>query len=452
MAEGVAPDTRLNETRQVRHGERAEHKIVAPGMSQRESEIPTVVPGQSERLARREAARRERRRRRRQMAGTAGLLAVVAVAIALVDGRGGSSHSRSGAAHRDGGTSAVISGGPLAPKSVGGVAALWASKNVVGMQPGTAAAYEAASKLPGLPGYLMIADRGNNRILVVDARHNVIFRYPAKGDKGHLFYDDDTFVEPGGAGIISNEEDNHAIVQVGLADRKLKVLFGHPGQPGSDGTHVNTPDDAYMLPDGSFTVADAYNCRILFIRGGRIVRGYGHAGVCRHDPPRYFGSVNGDTPVPGGGVMVSEITGNWVDEIGPEGRLLWSVQAPVGYPSDPQPLPGGRVLLADYSSPGHVLIIDRRGRVLWRYGPAEGHGRLDHPSLAAALPNGDVVVNDDFRHRVIVIDPRTNRIVWQYGHSDHPGTAQGYLNIPDGVDFVPAGPNGGPDYAAVVHP
>ena len=47
----------------------------------------------------------------------------------------------------------------------------------------------------------------------------------------------------------------------------MRVLFGHPGVRGSDATHLNTPDDAYMLPDGSFTVADAYNCRVLSIRG-----------------------------------------------------------------------------------------------------------------------------------------------------------------------------------------
>jgi outer membrane protein assembly factor BamB len=207
-----------------------------------------------------------------------------------------------------------------------------------------------------------------------------------------------------------------------------------------------------MLPNGSFTVADAANCRILFIRAHKIVRSYGHAAVCRHEPPGYFGQVNGDTPVPGGGVMVSEIEGNWIDEIGPEGRLRWSLQAPVGYPSDPQPLPGGRVLLADYTNPGHVLIINRRGAVLWRFGLAEGRNRLSHPSLAMALPNGDVAVNDDYRHRVIVIDPRTSQIVWSYGHVDVPGTAPGYLNIPDGMDFIPAKPDGSPDYAAVVHP
>src|SRR5262249_45732754 len=102
--------------------------------------------------------------------------------------------------------------------------------------------------------------------------------------------------------------------------------------------------------------------------------------------------------------------------------------------------------------PGHVVIIDRTGRVLWRYGPDAGPGMMDHPSLAMPLPNGNIAVNDDYRHRVIVINPRTDRIVWQYGHTDVSGTAPGYLNTPDGMDFIPVAPSGVPEYGAVVHP
>jgi hypothetical protein len=406
-------------------------------------------------LQRRRAASRRRIRGQRRLAALIALATIVVVVVIASSGGGSSRSTGRGAANNPARANPVVPGGPLAPASLGGLAALEAPQNVVGTQPGTAAAYAGASKRPGQPGYLLIADRGNNRILVVDSHGGVVFLYPTPTDLAagrRLVYNDDTFVEPGGQALIANEEDNHAIVQVNLSDHSLHVLFGHPGQVGSDKTHLNTPDDAYALPDGTFTVADAYNCRILFIQAGRIVRQFGRSGVCRHDPPRYFGAVNGDTPVPGGGVMISEIPGNWIDQIGPEGRLVFAVRAPVSYPSDPQPLPGGRILLADYASPGHILIIDRMGRVLWRYGPAQGYGRLDHPSLAIALPNGDVAVNDDYRERVLVIDPRTNRIVWQYGHTDQSGTAHGYLNTPDGMDFVPAGPNGGPDYAAVIHP
>jgi hypothetical protein len=215
---------------------------------------------------------------------------------------------------------------------------------------------------------------------------------------------------------------------------------------------LDYPDDAYMLSDGSFTVADAYNCRILLVRARAIVREYGHSGVCRHDPPRYFGAVNGDTPTPEGGALVSEITGHWVDWLAADGSMKFAMQAPVSYPSDPQPLPEGHILLADYADPGGVVIIDSRGAVLWHYDPAEGNARLNHPSLALELPNGDIAVNDDYRDRVVVINPRQNSIVWQYGHVDVPGTAPGYLNTPDGMDFIPAAPNGEPDWAATVHP
>lgn len=417
-------------------------------------------PGLDDRARkRRREAQRERLRRRRRWTAPVAVAVLIAVALAANVG-GGSSKSNSTSTHRAPATSAtardaIVSGGPLAPVAVGGRAALWAPQNVVGSQPGTAAAYEAASRLAGMPGYLLIADRGNNRILVVNPQHEIVFEYPSAADLAlgrRLFFNDDTFVEPGGQALIANEEDNNDIVQVNLADRSLHVIFGHPGVAGSDATHVHTPDDAYMLSDGSFTVADAYGCRIIFVRNRRIVRQYGTSNVCRHDPPRYLDAVNGDTPMPDGGVLVSEINGSWIDEISATGRLVLAMKVPVSYPSDPQPLPGGRILLADYSNPGHVLILSRHGRVLWRYGPAVGRGRLDHPSLAMALPNGDIVVNDDYRDRVVEIDPRTNTIVWQYGHTDQPGTAPGYLNIPDGMDFIPAGPRGGPDYAAVVHP
>jgi hypothetical protein len=78
-----------------------------------------------------------------------------------------------------------------------------------------------------------------------------------------------------------------------------------------------------------------------------------------------------------------------------------------------------------------------KGKVLWSYGPSSGSGKLDHPSLALLLPNGLIAVNDDYRDRVVLIDQRSHRIVWQYGHTDVPGTAAGYLHVPDGMDFLP---------------
>jgi hypothetical protein len=306
-----------------------------------------------------------------------------------------------------------------------------------------------------LPGALLIADRGNDRIILVDARHRVLWRFPTGRDltEGiHLNFDDDSFVEPGGTSIVSNEEEAHTIVSIDIRTHARVHLYGTPGVRGSGLNELNTPDDAYVLPGGTLMVADAYNCRILFVRAHRVVRQLGRTGDCRHDPPYTFGSVNGDTPLKDGGVLVSEIQGSWIDDIAADGRLRWAVRAPVSYPSDPQPLGNGAILLADYARPGAALIIDRRGRVLWRYGPPSGWGSLDHPSLAFALPNGDVAINDDFNDRVVIVDRRTRRIVWQYGRKNQPGRGFDRLHIPDGMDFVPLGAGETPLWGMVHHP
>jgi hypothetical protein len=99
-----------------------------------------------------------------------------------------------------------------------------------------------------------------------------------------------------------------------------------------------------------------------------------------------------------------------------------------------------------------VLILDRHGRVLWRYGPSSGWGELDHPSLSIMLPNGDIAVNDDYNDRVVIIDPRRRRIVWQYGHLRRPGRGANELNTPDGMDYVPLGVHEKPLWQLVHHP
>jgi putative pyrroloquinoline-quinone binding quinoprotein/galactose oxidase-like protein len=313
----------------------------------------------------------------------------------------------------------------------------------------------AAGPLPAmfhgpLPGDLLIADRGNNRMLIVTPAHHVIWQFPRPGSKVSLYFDDDTFFAPSGHEIISNEEEHQDIIRVSYPSGKLVWRYGHPGQAGSAPGYMNTPDDAYALPGGLVIVADAYNCRVLEIRGQRVVRILGTTGVCVHNPPASFGDINGDTPLRDGHVLISEINGGYIDDMTLSGKLVRVYKAPVSYASDPQLTRNGNIIVADYARPGGVVILNHRtGAVMWSYRPSSGPGMLDHPSLAAMLPNGDVIVGDDFNDRVVVIDPRTKRIVWQYGHTAVGGTAPGYLHVPDGFEFIPVRPDGSPDPAMI---
>jgi N-acetylneuraminic acid mutarotase len=305
---------------------------------------------------------------------------------------------------------------------------------------------ESAAAEKGWPfsGQLLIADRGNNRLLVVNARKEILWHFPSKAHPappGGFYFPDDAFFIHGGTGIISNEEQNERIVQLSYPGGKLLWSYGHPGVIGSEPGYLHEPDDAYLLKNGNVSVADAQNCRVLLISPEKkVLKDFGSPEACTHEPPRYLGSPNGDTPLANGNILVSEVNGSYIDEITPRGKLEWTVQLPIEYPSDSQQLGPDRYLVADYTKPGGIYKFTRQGEILWSYAPESGSAMLNHPSLAERLPNGLIAANDDYRDRVVIIDPKTKRIVWQYGVTGKPGTAPGHLHIPDGFDLL--APNG----------
>lgn len=293
-----------------------------------------------------------------------------------------------------------------------------------------------------LPGPLLIADKKNNRLLIVDPQGRVRWRFPRRGDlaPGQSFrIPDDAFFTPDGRHIIATQEDDYVVTVIDIARHRIVWRYGVPGVAGSTPNHLDNPDDAMLLPGGSVVAGDIKNCRLVTTRVGlhRLTASAGTPGRCYHAPPYAYGSPNGMFPTRAGRFLVTEINGDWVDEVTRGGAVLWSVHPPsVRYPSDTNRYGRDAYLTVDYSNPGQVVLFDRAGRALWRYAPS-GADRLNRPSLALPLPNGDIVVTDDANHRVIVIDRRTHRVVWQYGHTGVAGSAPGFLDNPDGLDLLP---------------
>jgi len=293
-------------------------------------------------------------------------------------------------------------------------------------------------------GTLLIADRGNDRLIALNPSRTVSWTYPSAAmppPPGGFYFPDDAFFFNHGSGIISNQEDNHTIVEIAYPSGNLLWQYGHPGVPGAQPGYLDQPDDAYVLKSGTVTVADASNNRILFISPNKEIAGTIGNGADAHNPPTSIAYPNGDTPLTDGDVLVSEINGSWIDEYTQQGKLVWTVQmTSVNYPSDPQQLSTNLYLMTDYDPPaeGRVIEFNREGYISWRYDATSGDAMLKKPSLAERLPNGLIMVNDDYRDRVVVIDPILDSIVWQYGLTDTPGTLPGLLSIPDGFDLLDA--------------
>jgi hypothetical protein len=289
-----------------------------------------------------------------------------------------------------------------------------------------------------LPGGVLIADHQNNRLLIVDPQGRIRWEFPRPGDlaPGQTFLaPDDAFFSPDGRYIVATQEDDQVISVISLAASKIVYRYGTPGVPGAGPDLLSNPDDAMLTPRGVIIAADIKNCRIVLITppAHTLTRVIGTTTqLCGHAPPQRFGSPNGAFPLTDGHYLITEINGDWADELSLGGAVAWSTHPPgVAYPSDTNEVYPGRYLTADYSDPGQLVEFNSSGQLLWRL------GGLNQPSLAMPLPNGDILFNDDFNDRVCVVDPATNRIVWQYGHTGVAGRAPGYLNDPDGVDLVP---------------
>lgn len=286
-----------------------------------------------------------------------------------------------------------------------------------------------------LGGYdVLIADRGNNRIIVVTPDKQIIWEYDFKGlPPGYGA--DDAFFTDGGKTIIASFEYYHLVEEIDYQTKQIIWQYGIPGTHGSGPGYLYHPDDAYKLANGDVIVSDIQNCRVLEISPTKhIVHQYGYTRQCSAQPG-HLDAPNADTPLPNGDILISTILNHSLLELNPQWQPVFSMSLPIMYPSDPQLTKAGNILVAEYEHPGKIIEISRQGTIQWEF-DGDATTTLNKPSLAIELPNGNVLANDDFNHRVIVIDTQTKQIIWQYGVTGKPGSGTDQLNIPDGLDII----------------
>jgi hypothetical protein len=321
---------------------------------------------------------------------------------------------------------------------------------MLGVGPSPAASTQSAAPLdpaaatlsaPGDPnalgGYnVLIADRGNNRLLIVSPDKQILWEYDFAGLRAGSGADDAFFAD-NGASVIVNLEHQQVIEIIDRVTKVVKWEYGTLGKPGAAPGLLNYPDDAYQTPNGDVVVADIRNCRILEIAPDKhIVRQAGVTGRCL-GTASMLASPNGDKPLANGDLLVSTIRDHSLTELDENWKPILKLALPIRYPSDPQMTTAGNFLIAGYTNPGKIIEITRDDKVVWSYS-GQGGDRLNRPSLAIELPNGNVLANDDLNHRVIVIDKATDKIIWQYGVTHQAGSAAGFLSIPDGLDIEKA--------------
>jgi len=343
--------------------------------------------------------RRERRRvgRRRLVVLVVGVVAVVAIVLGIGTG----SPSTAGR------------GGPAAGA-------------------GSGLGYLAAGSRGVLPGNILVADRNNDRLIVLSPQGQTVWTKQIAGPS-------DAYFSPDGKSIVVTQHGAFDVARLGVVSGRVSYRYGHSGRPGAGDGYLHDPQTAQQLQDGRLLIADKSNCRILFVSppAHRASTVLGRPGLCVHDPPRTFSYPDAAFPTRDGGLVVSELTPAWVDLLNRASTLRASVRVPgLSAPYDANQSSGGMLIATSHARPGAVEEFTAAGRVLWRYAPASGPAALELPSLAVVLPGGDVLVCDSGNDRVVVIDPHRNVIVWQYGHRGRAGSGPGYLHTPDSAILV----------------
>ena len=124
---------------------------------------------------------------------------------------------------------------------------------------------------------------------------------------------------------------------IDIATRKIVWRYGTPGTHGAGPNQLWNPDDAMMLPDGPSSPPTSRTAGwSLSPASPRAGVGPGHAGQLRaHTRPTSSAARTAPSRLPNGHFLVTEINGDWVDEIDRTGHVYWSTHPPaMTYPSD----------------------------------------------------------------------------------------------------------------------
>ena len=236
----------------------------------------------------------------------------------------------------------------------------------------------AAAQRP-FAGKLLIADRGNNRLLVMNAEQARRLAYPSPNLPAPavpFYFPDDAFWVHGGHAILVNEEENDVLAEIAYPSGRCCGPTATRGSAARRPATSHQPDDLYPYPGGGLVVADAKNCRILFFDAGRptVAADRHRPANCTPGLPETVGYPNGDTPLPNGHLLVSESYGGWVDEVtSGTGTSSGRRQSP-GPPALGPAAAGGRLLpRGRLRAPGAVV----------RFRP-EREGALDLPARLRA--------------------------------------------------------------------
>jgi len=250
-------------------------------------------------------------------------------------------------------------------------------------------------------GYIIIADRSNNRIQIFNSMGVFHHRFGSAGQRPGQF-DRPAGVASDHLGrIIVADKDNHRI-QVFTFDGTFLFKFG---EKGTKSGQFNYPWDLAVNSDGQILVSDTRNHRIqLFAPDGTFLNKYGFEGTLW----KHFDSPRGVCFNHEGHIVVTDFNNHRLLVINPDfqsARFLGTEGSGNGQFLRPQGVAvdsEGHIIVAD-SRNHRVQIFQPNGNFLTKFGShGTGPGQMDRPSGVCISPEGYIIIVDFGNNRVQV--------------------------------------------------
>jgi len=250
-------------------------------------------------------------------------------------------------------------------------------------------------------GFIIIADRSNNRIQIFNPDGSLHHRFGSAGTRPGQF-DRPAGVASDQLGrIIVADKDNHRI-QVFTFDGTFLFKFGEKGNKNGQ---FNYPWDVAVNADGQILVSDTRNHRIqLFAPDGTFLNKYGFEGTLW----KHFDSPRGVCFNHEGHIVVTDFNNHRLLVINPDfqsARFLGTEGSGNGQFLRPQGVAvdsEGHIIVAD-SRNHRVQIFQPNGNFLCKFGAhGSGPGQMDRPSGVCISPEGYIIIVDFGNNRVQV--------------------------------------------------
>lgn len=250
---------------------------------------------------------------------------------------------------------------------------------------------------PGLPG---CSDTVNgcpdNRVIIVGPTDHIIWQYGQAGVTGAGPNELNTPVHsvflsnfPGheGAHVLITDQGNQRIILVNLR-HQIVWQYGTTGVSGNGANQLSNPNSAELLENGHVLISDESNNRVIEITTGHnIVKTFTAQGSVSGAA---FASrlLNGDT-------LITDSNNNRIVEVNGNDQVVWQYITNTLPGSNPSPLPtravrlrNGNTLISDQFN-NRVIEITKAGKIVFQQGmlnvTGNGFNQLNGPYDAKVI-------------------------------------------------------------------